>query len=96
MFLSVAEMAELLKHVLAQRDVLQAVVDQLDTTKDGVPIVPGMLLYRVLYGRVDEHEACLAVDTGDYSDPSYYLLSGDEYYSTAELAKLAEAGRSHD
>jgi hypothetical protein len=70
---------------------LRAIVEQLDKTEDGVPITPGMKLYRFgisNYGRVYEShgQACTGVENDDYYSPHAY--SGG-MWSTEEEAREA-------
>jgi len=69
---------------------LQAIVDKLWKSADGIPIVDGMKLYQVRYYSgggpyMEEIEAEMAASTGDYYDPSNVDLGS--YYSTPEAAE---------
>lgn len=72
---------------------LQAIVDKLPSTADGVPVVPGMVLYTE---SVWEVKTALMLKGGSQptrGDPWLQLYTGN-YYSTRKAAE-AEAAKSH-
>ena len=72
---------------------LEAIVEKLPRTADGVIIVPGMDLYgygRSVSGRryeSNEKDICLAGYSGDYYDP--HPIDPSNLYSTPEAAEAA-------
>lgn len=76
-----------LMHVRAERDRLQAIVDLMPKTADGVPVVPGMMLYYPVRGHtgVIQDEALVGIPT-DWDEA---WTDCDECYSTKEAAEAA-------
>ncbi|MEQ8770082.1 MAG: hypothetical protein RIB60_06190 [Phycisphaerales bacterium] len=64
---------------------LEAFVERLPVTADGVRVVEGMTLYRPEYGSL---ETVMAAETGDYYDP--HVPYWRDCYSTPEAAEAAK------
>lgn len=78
---SLDDVADELVLVAAERDRLRVIANRLPKTADGVPVVPGMTLWRY-----DDHNGyCAILDINE----SLLLESVSECYSTREAAEAA-------
>ena len=71
---------------------LQAVVDKLPKTKDGVPIVPGMQIYFV-HNRTLLSFGRSRVEASINERTVPIIASGIDYYSTCKAAEASKGGK---
>jgi len=80
------ELSSLLKQAAAEIERLQAIVDELPKTADGVPVVPGMAVYRRDIGQA--HVSVFSMGEVHFSGgPTTHV---DSCYSTREAAESKE------